>query len=281
LHPSSKRSPSPEYALRTGDFEAIPASHGPQAYYGQSPYGSLPQGGYGQPMRAVPPAPASLAPVAMSAEYTPRSFPTDRGVAHTSRVQVDAQRPTWRTGAMILLAGVFVGGTFGVGVQARRNAMNAEIDVASAAVVAPAPEAIAAPVAQPAAPPTAVAPAPVPTVLPQALVAAALPPGAIVIPAQPAVTVVAEPVPAKVASAPAPAKKIVTWRAPAPAKPGRNFVAAKVQPPPKAEKKVEKAAKVAEKNVEKVEKAEKAPKTATTDAQKVLADAIGETTHTL
>jgi hypothetical protein len=244
--------------------------------------------GYSYP----PPAPSSLAPVAMG-QYAERSHPTNRGVANT--VHTRAERPTWRTGAMILLAGVFVGGTFGVGVQARRNAMDARADVAAAAVAPAQPAQPAQPVqavqaVQPAmqatAPgPTALQPAPQapPQAYAHAPAAAGLPPGAIVIPPQPGVTVVpARPVaaaPAPVAAAPAPVaqqpKKAAApaWRAPSrPAAPHGGIIAAKVTPP-----KPEKAAPPPP--AEKAEKA--APKKGTSEAEKILKDAIGETTNTL
>lgn len=238
--------------------------------------------GYSYP----PPAPNSLAPVAMG-HYAERSHPTNRGVANT--VHTRAERPTWRTGAMILLAGVFVGGTFGVGVQARRNAMDARVDVAAAAMVPAAP--VQAQPVQPAmqatAPgPTALQPAPQapPQAYAHAPAAAGLPPGAIVIPPQPGVTVVpahpAAAAPAPVAAAPAPVaqqpKKAAApaWHAPSrPAAPHGGIIAAKVTPP-----KPEKAAPPPP-PAEKAEKA--APKKGTSEAEKILKDAIGETTNTL
>jgi hypothetical protein len=219
-------------------------------------------------------------------QYAERSYPTHGGVANTLTVRTE--RPTWRTGALILLAGVFVGGTFGVGVQARRNAMDAQAEMAPAAV-APAtpiaPPVQAAPIQAIAPGPTALQPA-LPQAPPQAYAqapaAAALPPGAIVIPPQVGVTVVpatpaaAAPAPAQAhapvaAAAPAPApqpKKQLAWHAPSrPAAPHGGIIAAKVTPP-----KPEKAAPPPQ--------AEK-PKKGASDAEKILKDAIGETTNTL
>lgn len=222
-------------------------------------------------------------------QYVERSHPTDAGVSNT--VHVRAERPTWRTGAMILLAGVFVGGTFGVGVQARRNAMEAQADMAAAAVgpstpMAPPVQAApvqAAPVQATAPGPTALQPMPAqapPQAYAQAPATTGLPPGAIVIPPQAGVTVVPA-VPAApaqvqaqahapvVAAAPPPAqpKKQPAWHAPSrPAAP-HGIIAAKVTPP-----KAEKAAPPP---------APEKPKKGTSDAEKILKDAIGETTNTL
>lgn len=244
---------------------------------------------------SVPPAaPHSLAPVAMG-QYSERSHYTDRGVANT--VQVRTERPTWRTGAMILLAGVFVGGTFGVGVQARRNAMDARAEMAPAAV-APATQLAAPPPVQATAPgPTAlqvVPPQAPPQAYAQAPASANLPPGAIVMPPMAGVTVVpatpaAPAAPAAqaqaqapTAAAPAPQKKAPApaWHAPSrPAAPHGGIIAAKVPQPPKAEKP---APPPPAEKPDKPEKAEKAaPKKGTSDAEKILKDAIGETTNTL
>lgn len=230
----------------------------------------------------------------------PRNYQTDRGVAHTSTTNV-APRPTWRTGAMILLAGVFVGGTFGIGVQARRNAMDEQASLANAAVSVAPPTQTLAPVQQQqaAAPgPTALQPTP-PQAPPQAYAQAPtnanLPPGAIVIPPQQGVVVVPPPAQAQpgqpaVASAPqqhpaqpqahaqvTPTKKAApVYRAPAPppVRPSGATIAAKVTPPKKEA--AEPAAEPPEPPATK-----KNGKKGATDAQSVLQDALRETTNTL
>lgn len=278
MHPFHNRpNPSDAYVLRTGDFEAAPQPR--PVFYRQEAVGPH-HGPYGHDMMSAPPPPNSLAPVAMGYPgYPHRQHPTDGGVSNTQSVQVSTHRPTWRTGAMILLAGVFVGGTFGVGVQARRNAMEAQLDAQAQAVAA------AQPMQAPQQPVTATAPGPTPIrqtpaqpppqAYAQAPASMGLPPGAIVIPPQPGVTVVTQPPAASVARpaaapAPAPKRNVVAWH-PAPAvhpHHSAGFVAAKVQPPPKADK------------PEKAEAPAKSGKS-TTEAEKILKDAIGETTNTL
>lgn len=229
----------------------------------------------------------------------PRNYQTDRGVAHTTTTNVKP-RPTWRTGAMILLAGVFVGGTFGVGVQARRNALDEQASLANAAVnVAPPPPTLA-PVQQQqvqqqqaAAPgPTALQPTP-PQAPPQAYAQAPtnanLPPGAIVIPPQQGVVVVPPPGQAQAAQVPVaaaqpqpqahahvtpPVKKAAVVRpAPPPVRPSGATIAAKVTQPKKE------AAEPADAPEPPTTK--KASKKGATDAQTVLQDALRETTNTL
>lgn len=227
----------------------------------------------------------------------PRNYPTDRGVAHTTTTNAKP-RPTWRTGAMILLAGVFVGGTFGIGVQARRNAIDEQANLAAAAAnVAPPPPGQQQQAVAPG--PTALQPTTPPQNPPQmyaqAPANAGLPPGAIVIPPQPGVVVVPAPQAAAqqqpIAAAPQapsqahaqvtpPAKKQVVWR-PAPqqaARPSGAVVAAKVPQQP-----TQKKAEPTEDPPEPVAKKDKdkGPKKPTTDAQSVLQAAIGETTNTL
>lgn len=342
MQPFSRRSSLPQ------DYESVPPprssarppSHQPAQHYGQAPVSAIgaprprpapvfhrqapPPPAYAAysndpysspysqaPQSVAPPAPHSLAPVEMNAYAgQPRNYQTDRGVAHTSTTNIKP-RPTWRTGAMILLAGVFVGGTFGIGVQARRNAMDEQAAMANAATnVAPPTQAAQTlpPVQQQAvAPgPTALQPTPPqapPQAYAQAPANAGLPPGAIVIPPQQGVVVVpaagqnaaqatiAAAQPQQPASAQpqghAPAvKKTVAWRAPAPPP------ATRPAPAPAAEPKqpsAQIAAKVTAPKKEVAEPADppeppvktKGGKKGATDAQSVLQDALRETTNTL
>jgi hypothetical protein len=277
----------------------------PAPAYSYDPY-SQSQHSHGGPVSygSAPPPPNSLAPVEMGVYANqPRNYQTDRGVAHTNTTNIKP-RPTWRTGAMILLAGVFVGGTFGIGVQARRNALDEQANIAAAAAnVAPPPQALASVQQQQAAAPgpTALQPTIPPQAPPQAYAQApanaGLPPGAIVIPPQPGVVVVPAPPagaqqpqaagqPAMAATpqqpaqpqahaqvTPSPAKRAPVWRpAPPPARPSGATLAAKV-PPPKKE--------VAEPADPPEPPQKKGPKKPATDAQSVLQAAIGETTNTL
>ena len=297
------------YSAYSNDPHASPRSQSP---YSQAPYSQAPHS-------VAPPAPHSLAPVEMNAYAgQPRNYQTDRGVAHTSTTNIKP-RPTWRTGAMILLAGVFVGGTFGIGVQARRNAMDEQAAMANAATnvapVAPPAQALPAVQQQAVAPgPTALQPTPPqapPQAYAQAPANAGLPPGAIVIPPQQGVVVVppsgpntaqapiaaAQPQPQQPASAQPQAhtqpavKKTVAWRAPAPAT--RPAPAAAPEPKEPKETKESKpsaqiAAKVTAPKKEAPEPADppeppvkKGGKKGATDAQSVLQDALRETTNTL
>ena len=305
-----RQAPAPQSYAPPG-YASHPQSYAPpsQNYY-NDPYA---QSGHSH----APPAPSSLAPVEMSA-YAPqaRNYPTDRGVAHTSTTNIKP-RPSWRTGAMILLAGVFVGGTFGIGVQARRNAMDEQAAMANAATnvapVAPPAQALPAVQQQAVAPgPTALQPTPPqapPQAYAQAPANAGLPPGAIVIPPQQGVVVVPPsganapqaPIAAAQPQQPASAqpqahtqpavKKTVAWRAPAPAT--RPAPAAAPEPKEPKETKESKpsaqiAAKVTAPKKEAPEPADppeppvkKGGKKGATDAQSVLQDALRETTNTL
>lgn len=288
----------------------------PAPAYSYDPYSQSAHSHHSQraPQSVAPPAPHSLAPVEMNAYAgQPRNYQTDRGVAHTSTTNV-APRPTWRTGAMILLAGVFVGGTFGIGVQARRNALDEQANLANAAVnVAPPTQTQQAlpPVQQQQAVapgPTALQPTPPqapPQAYAQAPANAGLPPGAIVIPPQQGVVVVppSQGQQPAIASAPAaqqqqqPAqpqahaqapvtKKTIAWRAPAPATRPAPAEPKEAKEPKTSGAQI--AAKVTAPKKEAAEPADppeppakKGGKKGATDAQSVLQDALRETTNTL
>ncbi|MBN9160297.1 MAG: hypothetical protein J0I07_05005, partial [Myxococcales bacterium] len=215
MHPYSKRPPPAEpLALGTGDFEAVSyggyvhspvAPHAPREqvfHRSMAPqaqgYGFGSGGGYPAHYSGPPPAPHSLAPMAMSSLR-------DAAATGSHRVQstvVIRSRPSVRTGSMILAAGALIGALCGVAMRARQNAA----DAAFAAQQAQTEQHMAlamqqsAPVA-----PVVVAPnVQAPVVAPQG--PAALPPpsyanvpfGSLVVtqaPAQPQVAAVAQPAP--------------------------------------------------------------------------------------
>ncbi len=311
--PFSKRPPPPEeYFLRSGDFEAVhpqqlpPASHASHAaqshltpvstpvsvmpapapsvfarHAAPTPYGFThnqpPAYGYGD--LSAPPPPHSLAPVAMISERTGQApVSTARRVSSLSL----GEKPSFTWGVMIALTGALLGGVLGLGMDAKRQRDHA---AASAELPEPAAAAATSVPATPAAPPPAsllagngavVAPAPSPQPV------AARAPVVLAPPAPPAPVFVTPPK----ADPPAKADK----HAKAPLGPAKHpsFVAAKVSAPkPSPAEKAEKAEKAepAPKPVAKPEKApkpEKEPaKAGSSDARKVLEDAIKDTTNTL
>ncbi len=130
MHPYSKRPPPAEpLALGTGDFEAVGYPMVPHAPRGQvfhrsmapAGYGFGSGGGYPAHYAGPPPAPHSLAPMAMSSL-------SDAAATGSHRVQstvVIGSRPSVRTGSMILAAGALIGALCGVAMRARQNAADA------------------------------------------------------------------------------------------------------------------------------------------------------------
>lgn len=132
MHPYSKRPPPAEpLALGTGDFEAVSYPMAPHAHRAQvfhrsmapqaQGYGFGSGGGYPAHYSGPPPAPHSLAPMAMSSVR-------DAAATGSHRVQstvVIRSRPSVRTGSMILVAGALIGALCGVAMRARQNAADA------------------------------------------------------------------------------------------------------------------------------------------------------------
>ncbi|MBX3186369.1 MAG: hypothetical protein KF819_05105 [Labilithrix sp.] len=229
----------------------------------------------------VPPSPNSLAPIAMSSERHLASTGSYRG-APTVLVR---EKPSMKWGVMIALTGAILGGVLGIGMDARRSsraAAAASQAEQTAPAVAPVPVPvqpslrIAAPanaVVAPNAPNAIVAPAPV--VLPTAQPVVVAPAPVAPAPAAP----VADAKDAKESKTaknePAKSKHGSKGARPVAHAPAKGVLAMGVKP-------------VAEPKPapEPVAKSEPAPKpekksTKSTDAEKVLADAIKDTTNTL
>ena len=304
--PFSKRPPPPEeYFLRSGDFEAVQplpssashssqertrASHTPVSlpappppafarHAAPSPYGfsHSPPRSYGYNDLSAPPPPHSLTPVAMISERT------GQGPASTARRGSTlslGEKPSLKWGVMIALTGALLGGVLGLGMDARRQreqpavaSASTETAAAAAATALPAQAALnglSAPVTPPAPPPSAVLAGN------GSLPLAARPPAVL---APPAPIVVA---PERPERAEKPAKPERQAKVAPPAK-RRSFVAAKVpapkQPPAPAAKAEKPEPAPKPEPVAKPEKA--APKAGSSDARKVLEDAIKDTTNTL
>ncbi|HSO35285.1 MAG TPA: hypothetical protein VLT33_22305 [Labilithrix sp.] len=292
--PFSKRPPPPEeYFLRSGDFEAVP----PQGYASQAPvsvpaaprapvfarhaaptpYGfsqNQPQP-YGYADLSAPPPPHSLAPVAMISERS-NTGPVG-STARRAQTVVLREKPSLKWGVMIALTGALLGGVLGLGMDAKRQqdraaAASEARDTAPAAATPTLPVQVAVNgLAAPAA-------LPVGTTLAgngAVVVAVAAPPPA----ALRAPVVLAPPAPVIVTAAPKnepPAKPEKHAKAaPAPAK-HPSFVAAKVSAPkPPPPEKPEPAPAKADKP------SKDPPKAGSSDARKVLEDAIKDTTNTL
>ncbi len=303
--PFSKRPPPPEeYFLRSGDFEAVQplpasanrsnqertrASHTPVSlpapppsafarHAAPSPYGfsQSPPCSYGYNVLSAPPPPHSLTPVAMISERT------GQGPASTARRGSTlslGEKPSLTWGVMIALTGALLGGVLGLGMDARRQrepsaVASASTQTAAAAATAlPAQAALnglSAPVTPPAPPPSAVLAGN----------------GSVPLAARPPV-VLAPPAPIVVAPerAEKPGKPERQAKVAPPAK-RRSFVAAKVpapKQPPAPAAKAERAEKPeSAPKPEPVAKPEKAAtKAGSSDARKVLEDAIKDTTNTL
>lgn len=294
--PFSKRPPPPEeYFLRSGDFEAVQASHEqtrashmpvslpapPQPVFARhaspTPYGftQSPPRPHGYGDLSAPPPPHSLAPVAMISDRT------GQGPASTARRGSSlslGEKPSLKWGVMIALTGALLGGVLGLGMDAKRQREHASAASASTETAGPAAavtalpaqaalNGLAAPVTPPAPPPAAVLAGN----------------GAVPLAAR-APVVLAPPAPVVVVpeKAEKPAKPEKHARVAPPAK-HPSFVAAKVpaQKPAPAEK-PEAAPEPKPARPEKAPKPEKEPaKASSNDARKVLEDAIKDTTNTL
>lgn len=310
--PFSKRPPPPEeYFLRSGDFESVQpqqlphASHAAQSHHtpvstpvsvmpapapsvfarhaAPTPYGFThnqpPAYGYGD--LSAPPPPHSLAPVAMISERTGQApVSTARRMSSLSL----GEKPSLTWGVMIALTGALLGGVLGLGMDAKRQRDHAAASAGLPEPAAAAATSVPATPAAPAAPPSAsllagngavVAPAPAPQPVAARAPVVLAPPSP---PAPPAPVFVTPPK----ADPPAKADK----HAKAPAAPAKHpsFVAAKVSAPkPPPAEKADKAERPepAPKPVAKPEKAPKTEKAGSSDARKVLEDAIKDTTNTL
>ena len=217
---------------------------------------------YGYSDLAAPPPPHSLTPVAMASDRTrtgqgPASEPRRAPSTFSSR-----EKPSLKWGVMIALSGALLGGVLGLGMDARRQRDHASASAQlpeAARVTVPAQGGVngLAATSAPAIPPPQLGGPVAPPVVARASV------------------VVAPPAPVVVAppknEAPAKAERHAR-AAPVPAK-HPSFVAAKVsapKPPPAPEK------------PEPAPKLEKEPvKSGSSDARKVLEDAIKDTTNTL
>ncbi len=302
--PFSKRPPPPEeYFLRSGDFEAVQPQQPPQSYTpsytprsngpasmpvsvmpapppsvfarhaAPTPYGftQSPQPSYGYGDLSAPPPPHSLAPVAMVSD---RTGPAPVSTARRASSLGLGEKPSLKWGVMIALTGALLGGVLGLGMDAKRQREHA-----AAASELPDPAA---------APPVAAAPAPQPASLLAGNGAIVAPPAPLPIAAR-APVVLAPPAPLFVTPPKADPPTKPERHAKAPPAPAKHpsFVAGKVSAPkpPPAEKaeRPEPAPKP-----EPVAKPERAPKpgkepakAGSSDARKVLEDAIKDTTNTL
>lgn len=290
--PFSRRPPPPEeYFLRSGDFQAVNAPPRQDAYgqafpqpprapvfarqaastpYGFSQNRQLQQ--YGD--LGVPPPPHSLAPVAMGSHVTATGSQNRAQSTVTLR-----EKPSLKWGVMIALTGALLGGVLGLGMDANRQKARA---AAAADARDSAPLAVTTALPTGAANALAAVPAvaPIAPIAPTTLAGTAARPATILAPSAPVAVTVA---PAKTAE---PVAKTATAK-PAPVR-HTGFVAAKIpKPAPEKVEKAEapapaeKAAKVEKAEPAKTEKAEKAPSKGSSDARKVLEDAIKDTTNTL
>lgn len=126
--PYSKRSAQPEI-LQSGDFEvvneplAIPRVAKSPVFARSASPASQPFGppsapaSYDARLMGSPPPPNSLSPVAMSAQV--RRLPAGKGGA--AETVVIRSRPTLRWGMTILFAGALIGGALGVFMKVRQN----------------------------------------------------------------------------------------------------------------------------------------------------------------
>jgi len=310
-----------EYLLRSGDFEAVDPHAIPAAprapVFARSnaptPYGFVqhyapphpphpahgPQHGYPYANGMdVPPPPHSLAPVAMGGAA---------GVgtgSHRFQPTLPArEKPSLKWGVLIAVSGAVLGGVLGIGMDAKRQHA-ASAAQAEAAAAMPMTQAMVAATAQPVMAP--VAPQPVVTQIaaPRVLTAAPQPAAApatpgVVLPPQAPVVVAAAPVAANAATKDG-AKGAKHDKAEKPAAhtrpaarptPHTNMLSTKVtrpapEPEPVAEVKKPEPKKAETKPEPKSEpKSEKAEAkkggASKTDAEKILADAIKDTTNTL
>ena len=284
--PFSRRPPPPEeYFLRSGDFQAVNAPPRQDAYRqafpppprapvfarqaASTPYGFSQNRQHQQfGDLAVPPPPHSLAPVSMGSHVTATGSQNRAPSTVTLR-----EKPSLKWGVMIALTGALLGGVLGLGMDANRQKARA---AAAADARDSAPLAVTTALPTGAANALAAVPAVAP-IAPTTLAGTAARPATILAASAPVAVTVA---PAKTAE---PVAKTATAK-PAPVR-HTGFVAAKI-PKPAPEKAeapapAEKAAKVEKAEPAKTEKTEKAPSKGSSDARKVLEDAIKDTTNTL
>ncbi|MDB4945750.1 MAG: hypothetical protein JWP97_5284 [Labilithrix sp.] len=226
-----------------------------------TPYGYAQQNAYahqGDLSVSIPPAPHSLAPLAMDRSFTGASSVTS---SQRSQTIVVRERPSFKWGVMIALSGALFGGVLGLGMDAKQTRASAAAMQAPASAPVMQNSVAASPVAPVMAAPVVVAP-----------VMTAMAPSAVVAP--PVLSTASI-----IASAPPVAPKPEKHTKAAPAKHG-TFVAAKVpaQGKPAA---AEKEPAPVKPKPEPAEKPAKGDKPSPSEAQRVLDDARKDTTNTL